>query len=68
MMIDTAEENIFLSLSQSERLSMLEARRLLEQSRNHTTRPAIDLLKRCEERNRFARTCKARPSRQMIDD
>lgn len=67
-MIDAAEENIFLSLSQSERLSMLEARRLLEQSRNHATRPAIDLLKRCEGRNRFARTCKARPVRQMIDD
>lgn len=67
-MIDAAEENIFLSLSQSERLSMLEARRLLEQRRKHTARPAIDLLKRCEERNQFVRTCKARPSRQMIDD
>jgi hypothetical protein len=67
-MIDTAEENILLSISQSERLSMLEARRLLELRRRYPTRPAIDLLNNNSECRDATRTCKARPARQMIDD
>lgn len=59
MIIDNAEETILIQESMSERLSVLEAQRLMAHRRHFLIKPAIDLLK---QRRNNRRTKKLNPA------